>query len=177
MTRLRAGQAEGGCQRTARLTPCPVSEVSSPGTPLTVSREKRGFWEDCRRGLKTSMEALRVAVALRSLTATTGLLATRTRSSSGREPGRTLAICNGAGGGQGNGGGGSLRGQGGRRVGDQCSRRRWLTWGMSGRRADVDSEMLSGTCRNGTGGVSDQEGLCKAHAGLGWTPPTNTSTR
>lgn len=84
--------------------------------------------------------------------------------------GEDLGDLHGAGGGQGNGGEVLCVA----RVG---ARRRWLTWGMSGRRADVDSEMLSGTCRNGTSGVSDQEGLCKAPAGLGWTPPTNTSTR
>lgn len=65
-----------------------------PQDPLTVSREKR---EDRRAGLMTSMEALRVAVALPPLMASTGLLATRTRSSSGREPGRTLASCTGQG--------------------------------------------------------------------------------
>lgn len=77
--------------------PCSVSEVSSPGSTLTVSREKRDLWEDCRKGLMISMEALRVAVALLPLTATTGSLATHTRSSSGREPGRILASCRGQG--------------------------------------------------------------------------------
>lgn len=50
-----------------------------------------------------SIEALRVTVALPSLTVATGSLLTRTRSSSGREPGRTRASCRGRGG-QGKGG-------------------------------------------------------------------------
>lgn len=50
-----------------------------------------------------SIVALRVTVAFPSLTVTTGLLLTRTRSSSGREPGRTLVSCRGRGG-QGRGG-------------------------------------------------------------------------
>lgn len=50
-----------------------------------------------------SMVALRVTVALPSLTVTTGSSLTRTRSSSGREPGKTRVSCRGRGG-QGKGG-------------------------------------------------------------------------
>lgn len=47
---------------------------------------------------------------------------------------------------------------------------------MNGRRADVDSEMLLGTCGNSTSSVGGQEGLCKAHSGLSGTPQTNANT-
>lgn len=43
---------------------------------------------------------------------------------------------------------------------------------MNGKRADMVSELLWGTCGNSTGDISAWEGLCKAHSGLSWTPQT-----
>lgn len=114
------------------------------------------------------MEAWSVAVALLPLRATTGGLATRRRSSSGRARGRIPASCAG----QGDVRQGGLCGAGaGAGAGGPRARRRGLTWGKSGRRADVDSERLSGTCGQSASGVGGRGGLCQAHAGLGWTPP------
>jgi len=61
-------------------------------------------------------------------------------------------------------------------VRNQCRGGRWLTWGMAGRRAEVDSTMLSGTCGNSRSSVGGRESWCKAHAGLSCTPRTDAST-